>query len=325
MTTITGNDIAAAQQLLQQGEVVAIPTETVYGLAANALMPEAVTKIFAAKNRPRFNPLIIHIAHWQDAAKYVCRIPETAQVLADHFVPGPLTFLLPKKEIVPDIVTAGSPLVAIRVPAHPLTRELLAGLSFPLAAPSANQSGYISPTSAAHVSASLDGKIPYILDGGSSSVGLESTIIGFDGEGNILLYREGGIGREALETVSGKNVTVAAGNHARPQTSGQLLSHYAPHTSLFIGSIPDLYLRYAEKKVATISFRTRYDLPESVLQFILSENGDLNEAAAKLFDVMRRIDESGVSVILTEIFPEKGLGRAINDRLHRAQTIFRDL
>jgi len=174
MQTITGTNIIKAKQFLNTGEVVAIPTETVYGLAANALDTAAVIKIFEVKNRPSFNPLIVHCDSWQAAQNYVEHIPVKANLLAENFTPGPLTFLLPKKNNIPDLVTAGSEKVAIRVPNHPLTLSLLQSLDFPLAAPSANPFGYISPTTAKHVWESLNGKIPYILDGGAAKVGLES-------------------------------------------------------------------------------------------------------------------------------------------------------
>ena len=177
MHTITGTDIEKAKQFLMNGELVAIPTETVYGLAANALNEEAVIKIFEVKNRPSFNPLIIHCDSWQTAQQYVQQVPEKAHLLAEKFTPGPLTFLLAKRNIIPDLVTAGSEKVAIRIPNHPLALALLQSLDFPLAAPSANPFGYISPTTAAHVFENLNEKIPYILDGGSATIGLESTIM----------------------------------------------------------------------------------------------------------------------------------------------------
>lgn len=203
MNTTIGKDITTAKNLLNQGELVAIPTETVYGLAANALNEDAVLKIFKAKNRPQFNPLIIHLPFWKDVVQYVNYIPQAAKLLAMHFSPGPITFLLPRKNNIPDMVTAGSDKVAIRIPAHPLTMQLLKQLNYPLAAPSANPFGYVSPTNAMHVYDGLNGKINYILDGGECTVGLESTIVDFDKE-NVIIRRNGGISKEEIETVLGK-------------------------------------------------------------------------------------------------------------------------
>ncbi|GAA4448574.1 L-threonylcarbamoyladenylate synthase [Rurimicrobium arvi] len=323
MYTETGTDIQRAATLLRQGALVAIPTETVYGLAGNGLNPAAVSEIFAVKERPFFNPLILHIPDWQSASLYAAAIPEAAHKLAAALCPGPLTFLLPKKEIVPDLVTAGSPLVALRVPAHPLTRSLLSLLDFPLAAPSANPFGYVSPTSAQHVIDNLGRKIPYILDGGPSSVGVESTIVGFEEPGKIQLYRLGGIAVETLSAISGAEVTdvrshaVASG----PQGPGMLKSHYATHAALYIGNVRELALQFPHQRIASIQFRDTYPGLPGVRQFVLSPSGSLNEAAAQLFAVMRAIDDAGFDVIVAEHFPETGLGPAINDRLNRAQAM----
>jgi L-threonylcarbamoyladenylate synthase len=322
MQTVTGTDIKTAAQYLEAGELVAIPTETVYGLAGNALDENAVIKIFTTKGRPRFNPLIIHVASWAQAALYTKDIPQKAHALAAAFVPGPISFLLPKKNIVPDIVTAGSDKVVIRVPGHSLTQELLQTLSFPLAAPSANPFGYISPTTATHVRENLGGKIPYILDGGPARVGVESTIVGFDTAGNPLLYRSGGISLEAMEQVLGEKITKAGDALAgQPQTSGRLKSHYAPHTALYIGDIDALAQQFDGKKMAIISFTKSYKNIPAAKHFVLSPKGDLNEAAAHLFAALRAADSPEYEVILTEKFPDEGIGRAINDRLEKAQAL----
>lgn len=302
------------------GELVAIPTETVYGLAGNALDENAVVKIFEAKNRPAFNPLIVHVANWLSAERYVENIPVKATLLAEKFTPGPLTFLLPKKNTIPDIVTAGSRQVAIRIPNHPLTLDLLESLDFPLAAPSANPFGYISPTTAAHVLEGLSGKIPYILDGGAANIGLESTIIGFDEQQRVLLYRSGGISAEQIEQLLKEKITAAiSAPQTNPATSGQLKSHYAPHTPLYRGDIAVLKERFAGKKIATISFYKQFDGINADRQFVLSKSGSLAEAAKNLFTVLRQTDKLNVDVILAEIFPDEGIGRAINDRLGKAQ------
>lgn len=318
MHTIVSTDIEKAKQYLINGQLVAIPTETVYGLAANALNEDAVVKIFEAKNRPAFNPLIIHVGSWQAAEKYVTAIPAKAKLLAKKFTPGPLTFLLKKKNIIPDIVTAGSERVAIRIPNHPLTLALLQSLDFPLAAPSANPFGYISPTTAQHVLENLSGKIPYILDGGAATVGLESTIIGFDEKEQVLLYRSGGTGTEEIETLLNEKVLAAPTSPQKNlETSGQLKSHYAPHTPLYIGDIDELKKQFAGKQIASISFSKQFDGIDK--QFVLSKEGSLAEAAKNLFAALREIDGLKVAVILAEIFPDEGIGRAINDRLNRAK------
>lgn len=324
MRTTIGTDFNWAKQLLEQGNLVAIPTETVYGLAANALDEVAVLKIFEAKNRPQFNPLIVHTQSWDACQHYVQKVPAIAHLLAAKFCPGPLTFLLEKKDIIPDVVTAGSPLVAIRVPQHPLALQLLALLDFPLAAPSANQFGYISPTSAQHVLDSLEGKIPYILNGGNTTVGLESTIISFDEQEEIVLHRVGGISIEELEQATGKTLKIATKqSEEKPQTSGQLKSHYAPHTALIIGDIQSLHEQYKGQKIGLISFSNPYNELQFAERMLLSPKENLQEAAQNLFSFLRKIDQLQLDLILVESLPNKGLGIAINDRLHRAQAIFK--
>jgi L-threonylcarbamoyladenylate synthase len=313
--TEIGRDIHRAKALLEQGELVAVPTETVYGLAGNALNDQAIAKIYAAKDRPRFNPLILHVASIDQASRWVREVPETCMQLMKDFCPGPITFLLPKNKLVPDLVTAGSDLVAIRIPDHDLTRELLSLLEFPLAAPSANPSGYVSPVSATDVEEGLGGSIPYILDGGSCTVGLESTIVGFEND-HVVVHRLGAISAEQLEWSTGKKVLMAL-SHASPTAPGQLKSHYATHKPLYLGDVDTYAKRAAGKKIGVISFQRDYaDCAEE--QYILSESGNLEEAAARLFMAMRSLDKSSVDLILAERFPDTGIGRAINDRLERA-------
>ena len=324
MNTITGSDIYLARTLLQAGDLVAIPTETVYGLAANALNEDAVLKIFQVKNRPAFNPLIIHCSSWEKAEQYVNNVPDKAILLATAFTPGPLTFLLPKNNIISDLVTAGSNRVAVRIPSHPLTLRLLELLDFPLAAPSANPFGYISPTTAGHVMKSLAGKIPYILDGGSAVIGVESTIIGFSENGQVILHRSGGIGIEAMEAVLNEPIIIASEiSTTKPLVPGQLKSHYAPNTPLYTGQVEKMLPEWINKKVATISFTKQFEAVPPQQQFILSPDGSLAEAAKNLFATLRTIDQLQVDVILAEIFPNEGIGRAINDRLDRAGAAFK--
>lgn len=314
MVTVIGKDIQYASELLRKGSLVAIPTETVYGLAGNALDTEAVISIYEAKGRPRFNPLIIHVPSLEAAAPYVKEIPEAIVKIADRFSPGPISFLLPRTDLVPDIITAGSDRVVLRIPAHPMALELLRGLDFPLAAPSANPFGYVSPVTAQHVYDGLQGRIPYILDGGICTVGVESTIVGLE-EGELVVYRVGGISAKQLEEVTGMATRYSL-LHAKPDTPGQLKSHYAPGKKLTVGDPDHLINANPTSKVAVISFSKHY--PNAFINKILSLNGDLHEAAAGLFAAMRELDASGADLIAAEVFPAEGIGLAINDRLGRA-------
>jgi L-threonylcarbamoyladenylate synthase len=310
-----GIDIEKAKQILQQGGLVAIPTETVYGLAANGLDKNAVLKIFEAKNRPHFDPLIIHTNSIDKIKQWVTDFPQWAKQLADVFWPGPLTLLLPKKNIVPDLVTSGLPQVAVRIPNHKLTLQLLESLDFPLAAPSANPFGYISPTTAAHVTAQLQNKVDYILDGGTCDVGIESTIVGFENN-SVTVYRLGGLAIEDIEQVVGK-VNVQLNQSSNPTAPGMLKSHYAPTKPLFIGNVVDFIKNNSLKKIGIISFCKDYNAEKSYSK-ILSPTKDLKEAAHNLFAAIRELDASDVDLIVAEKFPDTFLGRAINDRLQRA-------
>lgn len=317
MKTIIGTDLELARQLLEAGELVAIPTETVYGLAANALNPDAVVKVFAAKDRPSFNPLIVHVASWQDVPQYVLDIPDDFHRLAERFTPGAITFLLPKNNRIPDLVTAGSPKVAVRIPAHPLAQALLRKLPFLLAAPSANPFGYASPTTARHVLDGLGGRIPYILDGGPCQVGLESTIVDI-AEGEFIIRRKGGVAVEDIAAVLGGPVFVRVGADEHPVAPGQLKRHYATRTPLFVGDLQELAGRSAGREICVIAFGNNAEglQPKCLLQ--LSGQGSLAEAARNLFAVLRQADHCEASVILAGWVPEEGLGTAINDRLRRA-------
>ncbi len=316
MTTI-GKNLDFALALLTENELVAIPTETVYGLAGNALNEAAVVKIYSAKDRPSFNPLIIHVPT-VEAIKQYAELDSISQQLAEAFMPGPFTLLLPKKDIIPDLVTAGSDKVAVRIPKHPLTLRLLHQLNFPLAAPSANPFGYVSPTNARHVLDGLNNRVDYILDGGPCEVGVESTIAEVI-NGQIILHRLGAVTAEEMETVTGLKVIPKISEQV--DAPGQLKSHYATKTPLYLGDIPTLLKQYAHKHVATISFCKSYEGLVSGHQYILSPKCDINEAAQHLFSVMRSIDEFSFDLIIAERFPDRGLGRAINDRLERAQAI----
>jgi L-threonylcarbamoyladenylate synthase len=306
-----GKNIAECVTLLNTNELVAMPTETVYGLAANGLNAEAVAKIFEVKNRPFFDPLILHTYSFDQISSFVAHIPVKAKLLAKAFWPGPMTLVLAKKACVPDITTSGLTTVGVRVPNHKLTLELLAQLEFPLAAPSANPFKYISPTSAAHVYNQLGHKIEYILDGGNCEIGVESTIIGFDENENPVIYRLGGLEIEKIEAVVG-SVKMITNNEENPSAPGMLKLHYSPTKKLFIDSLN------ANQKIGLITFNTHIATVAECK--VLSAKGSLNEAANKLFATMRELDEANIDVIVAEQFPNLGLGRAINDRLNRAST-----
>ena len=311
-----GTDIQKAADFLQSDALVAIPTETVYGLAGNAYSSRAVASIFDVKKRPSFDPLIIHTSHFSRLEEFVTHIPEKAYLLAQQLMPGPLTLLLPKKKKIPDIVTAGSPRVAIRIPNHPMALQLLSKLDFPLAAPSANPFGYISPTTAQHVNNQLGSQIPYILDGGPCRVGLESTIIGFE-EGVPIIYRKGGAPVEQIESIIGP-VEIRPHSSSNPQAPGMLKSHYAPSAGLELGDINELIKQHNGKKIGLIQFKNYHNAVPASQQVILSTVGSLHEAAQRLFAGMRQLDQMQLDIILAELVPEEGLGRAINDRLRRA-------
>jgi L-threonylcarbamoyladenylate synthase len=312
----TGNDLIKAGKLLLAGELVAIPTETVYGLAANALNERAVLKIYEAKERPFFDPLIIHV-HSIDAAKQHSELNDKRlALLAENFWPGPLTLLLPKKKHIPDLVTSGLPRVAVRIPQHPLTLKLLASINVPLAAPSANPFGYISPTEPAHVQKQLGTKVSYILDGGASNVGLESTIVGIENN-DLCVYRLGGLPVSDIEKISGK-VKMMLNNSGDPKSPGQLTSHYAPSKKLLLGEINKL-LASTSKKASVICFG-KSDFPAALHIYNLSATGDLSEAAVNLFKFLRLADEDDSEIVIAEELPAHGLGAAINDRLSRAAT-----
>lgn len=311
---IIGTDINKAKTLLQQGEAVGIPTETVYGLAANAFDPLAVAKIFAIKNRPVFDPLIVHVASYRQALT-VADFSPVAQRLAHAFWPGPLTLVLPKKAMVPDLVTSGLTTVGVRSPRHPMALALLQALPFPLAAPSANPFGYVSPTTAQHVHDQLGDKLSYILDGGPSAVGVESTIVGFEGAETVI-YRVGGVSVEELEQEIG-HVRLALHASSNPRAPGQLLSHYAPRTRMTLQPLAS-FTPEQQNQLGALVFRQPVGSIPRTNQIILSPAGDLAEAARNLFSALRALDALNVSLVWTELVPEEGLGRAINDRLRRA-------
>lgn len=310
-----GKDIVHAKQLLTEGQVVGIPTETVYGLAGNALNEAAILKIYEVKNRPKFDPLIAHTDSIEKVVPLVKSIPEAARKLVDILWPGPLTLLLEKSKVVPDLLTSGHDRVAVRIPNHELTLRLLKELSFPLAAPSANPFGYVSPVSAAHVEKQLGAKIPYILDGGECRVGVESTIIGFE-EGRATLYRLGGVSLEQIERIIGK-VEIRVNVSSDPAAPGMLKSHYSPGRKMIVGDISQNLAEMNDGSIGIISFSQSFDVPDE-RAFVLSPSGDLNEAARNIFKALRKMDHPAISTVLTEYVPDHGIGQAINDRIRRA-------
>lgn len=297
---------------LKKGQLVALPTETVYGLAANALDPRAVSKIFALKERPVDHPLIVHVLNLEQAKSLVTSFPEKAETLAKVFWPGPLTLVLPKNEKVPDLTTGGMQSVAIRVPHHPSALAVIEQCGFPLAAPSANPFGRISPTTALHVEESFGAQSPLVFDGGPCSIGVESTIISFlDIQPCIL--RLGGLAIEEIESLIGPVAQVD--KSAKAIAPGMLPQHYSPRTRLIIleekdplpsGKLGVIALDKIQKKEA---FRACE---------ILSPKGDLEEAASNFYSALRRLDQTNLDCIIAYRFPDRGLGKALNDRLERA-------
>jgi L-threonylcarbamoyladenylate synthase len=316
-----GTDLLLANKLLSEGKLVAIPTETVYGLAANGLNETAVAGIFAAKNRPTFDPLILHVASIDQAKSLCTEWPEMADKLARAFWPGPLTLILPKASHVPDLTTSGQPTVGIRIPNNQLTLELLRELPFPLAAPSANPFGYVSPTNAQHVDDQLGERIQYILDDGDCSVGIESTIIAI--ENNIpKVLRLGGLSLERISEVLGIPVQEQLNQNSNPQAPGQLDQHYSPRCKLIaLDQIavdtmdPNAsFMFFAKREVGQMPVNTDVE----IAHYYLSNSGDLSEAAASLFSTLRKLDKDHRTLVYFEWAPNEGLGRAINDRLKRA-------
>ncbi len=319
MQAIVGRDVLKAGELLRAGRLVAFPTETVYGLGANALNPEAVARIFEAKGRPHFDPLIVHVRSISDLETLVAAFPETAQRLAERFWPGPLTMVLPKTSQVPDLVTAGLPTVAVRLPGHPIAQQLLEAAGVPIAAPSANRFGRLSPTRAEHVLEQLGERIDYILDGGPCEVGVESTVLDLTTTPPRLL-RPGGIALEDLEDVLGEIETARQIREGEtPAAPGMLTKHYAPKTRVVvIDSLNEWRMNRSRSALLTLAPLGDVECDGFLTVETLSPTGDLREAATKFFATMRRLDDAGAEQILALRFPNHGLGRALNDRLERA-------
>lgn len=310
-------ELDLAKNLLENDEVVAIPTETVYGLAGNIFSEKAIKKIFETKKRPFFNPLIVHV-HSLACLETICsEIPLKAKLLANNFWPGPLTLVLKKQNSISDLVTGGKDTVAVRIPNHFLTLELLSKLDFPLAAPSANPFGSISPTSAEHVANYFSNTLPLVLDGGNCENGIESTIIGFENE-HPILYRLGAISREEIESVIGP-ILLKNNNQNAPEASGMLTRHYAPLTkTILVNDVKKEIEKYPTKKIGLLLFNNVTIDKEDVVIEILSKKGSLKEATANLYAAMHRLDTQNLDLIIAQKFPEIDLGNSINDRLERA-------
>ena len=307
--------IRQGAEIIRQGGIVAFPTETVYGLGADAYNPLAVARIFEVKRRPYFDPLIVHIAYPAHLKKLVKTIPSSAKKLTEKLWPGPLTVVLLKEENIPDIVTAGLPSIAVRMPDQPMALSLIKESKCPIAAPSANPFGYLSPTTAEHVREQLGDQVDLILDGGPCPVGVESTIVSFS-ENKPRLLRPGGVSLEEIEAMIGK-VEISPIKD-RPSAPGMLPRHYAPRTPIVLDWDEKHLDSYKDKKIGFLAFQE----PENFLKFehieVLSKKGDFREAAANLFSAIRRLDALHLDLILAEAVPEAGLGRAIMDRLRRA-------
>ena len=309
------SQIELAVDLLSTNEVVCIPTETVYGLAASLYSEKAIDKIYALKGRPRTNPLIVHIGRKEDLAPLCIEVPAPLQRLIDRFWPGPLTILVEKSDRVPYTITAGSSRVGIRMPNHPLTLALLRALPFPLVAPSANPYNAISPTTVKHVEDYFGLAIPLILDGGPCEQGLESTVLGIENE-QVVIYRQGMITAEQIESLVGP-IVVKNEAGEKQVAPGMTAKHYAPRTPTILCEHPESYAMDAEGK-AFLLFNKKYAALPSEHQYLLSESGHLEEAAQRLYQCLHEIDRKGYRQIICERLPDQGIGRAINDRLQRA-------
>ena len=314
--SIISKDIQKAVQLLTEDHLVAIPTETVYGLAGNIFSEKAIKSIFSTKQRPFFNPLIVHIPSVKSLNDLVTHVPEKAKLLAAAFWPGSMTLVLKKSKTIPDIITAGKDTVAIRVPNHPITLELLKKIPFPLAAPSANPFGSISPTNPVHVENYFKNSIKMVLDGGSCTNGIESTIIGFENEEPVI-YRLGALPLEEIEAVVGK-ISIKNKKEEKPDAPGMLARHYAPKTSTFlVDDVAAEIEKNTGKKMGVLVFKSSLN-NENITEIILSKNGSLQEAASRLYSAMHDLDSKNLDLIIAERFSEFGLGKSINDRLQRA-------
>lgn len=317
MTTHLTRDISKIAEALKFGQTVGIPTETVYGLAANALNEQAVASIFSIKGRPTSNPLILHFYNLEQARPYMEEFQEELHLLEQHFCPGPITFLVAKTPRVPEIITAGLPRVAVRFPSHPMLRTLLAELDFPLAAPSANKYGSVSPTQALQVKEQLNGLIPFVLDGGPCSFGLESTIVGVEGQ-KVVIYRLGSIPLDDISVVLGYIPEIKNQTSASPLAPGMVKFHYAPNTPL---KYFDASVR-AKEGVGYLFYQNIPDGFPHLQCTVLSQGGDLREVARNLYRSLIEMDAKGFQQLYIEKPEPMGIGLTLLDRLNRATAKF---
>ena len=316
----TTSDLARAVTLLNNESLVAIPTETVYGLAGNIYSDTSIRKIFELKKRPFYNPLIVHLKSYTELEKVASAVPEKARVLAETFWPGPLTLVLKKQKNISDFITAGKDTVAVRVPNHPLALALLQELDFPLAAPSANPFGSISPTTAAHVATYFDASQLFVLDGGACTKGIESTIVGFE-EDQPVLYRAGATSIADIEAIVGP-LKIFTKDDVAPVAPGMLSKHYAPSTpTVFSTDREKTLLDDSDKQIGVLSFCQQYEHPSIIHQEMLSSKGDLDEAASQLYAAMHELDSKKLELLIVEQLPNVGIGIAINDKLKRASIL----
>ncbi|MFZ9956375.1 MAG: L-threonylcarbamoyladenylate synthase [Flavobacteriales bacterium] len=317
MNTIVSKNISTAASILQQEELVAIPTETVYGLAGNAFSEKAVKSIFETKQRPHFNPLILHFAEKEMLKDFAVNVPDEVQELMKIFWPGSLTLVLPKSKKISDLVSGNLNTVAMRIPNHELTLSLLKAIDFPLAAPSANMFGQLSPTSVEHVQNQLNGKIPMILDGGTCENGLESTIIGFE-NGTPKVYRLGAITLEEISKVL-PSIIYNESSNDKIVAPGMLPYHYSPKAKLFlVNDLPSAISSFKNKNIGVVTFSTTVPNIEENKLKVLSKNRNFKEASHRLYASLHELDALNVEFIFVEKFPEYDLGRTINNRLLRA-------
>ena len=317
--SIISKDIQKAISLLENEELVAIPTETVYGLAGNIFSEKAIQKIFKTKKRPFFNPLIVHIPSIENLKDIVVEVPEKAKILAEKFWPGSMTLVLKKNATIPDLITAGKDTVAVRIPNHPITLELLQQLKFPLAAPSANPFNNISPTKPEHVERYFKNDIQMVLDGGPCINGIESTIIGFENDEPII-YRLGALAVEEIEAIVGK-VEIKNKKEENPDAPGMLSKHYSPLTKTILTlNIVNEIKKHPNKKIGVLAFNSTYKNNLITSEIILSKTSNLKEAASKLYNALHELDQQNLDIIIVEKMSDFGLGKSMNDRLERASS-----
>jgi L-threonylcarbamoyladenylate synthase len=312
------NDLELTKIFLDNEFIIGLPTETVYGLAGNIYSDKAIKSIFELKGRPLYNPLIVHIKNKNAITTVAQNIPDAAFRLSEKFWPGPLTLILPKRSSISDLITAGKPTVAVRIPNHQKALELLDMLDYPLAAPSANPFGSISPTSADHVHNYFGRSLPIILEGGACTKGIESTIVGFDNNLPVV-YRLGSLSVEEIEDHVGMRLQSTLKNSGAPEAPGMLSKHYSPRTPLILTKDVNTEMQnHTNKKVGVLSFGNEHLAEPCAYHLVLSSDENLDEAATRLYAALHELDHLNLDVIIAKSFPELGLGMTINDRLQRA-------